>query len=106
VKPIWDHWAKPINYNNTQFWCGAKLERNYKLIYYSPFKTNDITSYVPHAEKDKLCKKITLKFWRWVQGKHLPSSACTQFLQIAAHSDVRVWKVAQKRKEDKIRSTH
>jgi len=49
---------------------------------------------------------MTLKIWRRVQGKHLPSSACTQFLQIAAHSDVRVWKVAQKWKEDKIRRTH
>lgn len=33
-------------------------------------------------------KILILKINILIQGKHLPSSACTQFLQIAAHSDV------------------
>lgn len=51
---------------------------------------------------------MTLEIKTWIQGKHLPSSSCAQFLQIASHSIVGVWEVAHENKgrKDKIRSTY
>lgn len=39
---------------------------------------------------------MTWKIKRWIiiHGKYLPFSACAQFQQIAAHSDVGVWEIA------------
>lgn len=70
---------------------------NWYIIHFSKPLTQDQSSFSYWSTR-QIDANITLKN---IKEKYLPSFACTQFQQIAAHSDVYGWKVAQAKREAK-----